>query len=282
MLGIKSLIAINKLFPAPVHPFNIKNEKGLSYARWQFEKGMDTILFYTKKYTEEEMFGNKTVIDIGCGAGGKSLYYASKGAKKVFGVEILEKYRQEAEGLARELGLSDKFSFVTADSANLPFDDNFADTIIVNDAMEHVENPEKTILEMIRAIKPGGRIYINFPPYHHPFGAHLSDAVYIPWVHLFYSEKTLIGAYKQLVSKMPDGKDRISFRISKGKNGNEYFSYINKMTVNRFKNMLKKLGVTPVYYKEEPLRPFLSLFAKVPLLKELFIRMVVCVIEKTT
>ena len=41
------------------------------------------------------MFKDKTVADIGCGAAGKSLYYASLGAKKVLGVEILAKYEAE-------------------------------------------------------------------------------------------------------------------------------------------------------------------------------------------
>ena len=56
--------------------------------------------------------------------------------------------------------------------------------------------------------------------------------------------------------------------------------YINKMTLSRFKKMLKKLGVTPVYYKEIPLRKFLTPLAKLPLTKEMFVKMAVCVIEK--
>jgi ubiquinone/menaquinone biosynthesis C-methylase UbiE len=280
MIGEKILKAANKLFPAPVHPFNLMNDKTMTYARWQYERGLDTIRLFLKKYTAQEMFEGKEVLDVGCGAGGKSLYYAANGAKFVYGVEILEKYRQEAEGLAGELGLSAKFSFVAADSARLPFEDNSIDTIIVNDAMEHVAEPQKTLTEMLRVVKPGGRIYVNFPPYHHPFGAHLSDAIYIPWVHLFFSEKTLINSYKNLVADKPDGKERIEFRISKRADGSEYFSYINRMTIKRFKSILRALDISPAYYKEEPLRSVLSFAARLPLLKELFVKMVVCVIEK--
>ncbi|HAS92002.1 MAG TPA: class I SAM-dependent methyltransferase, partial [Clostridiales bacterium] len=45
--------------------------------------------------------------------------------------------------------------------------------------------------------------------------AHLSDAIGIPWVHVFFSEKTLINTYKELVKNLPDGAERIDFRISK-------------------------------------------------------------------
>ena len=81
-LSSKILKSINPLFPKQVHPFNLQNEGNKTYAEWQFEKGANTIAFYTQKYTPEEMFKDKYVLDMGCGAGGKSLYYASLGAKK--------------------------------------------------------------------------------------------------------------------------------------------------------------------------------------------------------
>lgn len=278
--GSKVIIAVNRLFKAPVHPFNLQNDGIETYGEWQFERGKTTIEYFLKKYREEDMFKNKTVIDIGCGAAGKSIYYAHIGAKKVYGVEILEKYRKQAEELAQKKGLADKFEFVCADCAALLFPNEFADTVIVNDAMEHIDNPEGTIREITRILKRNGRIYINFPPYYHPMGAHLTDVIYIPWVQLFFSDKTLIESYKKLVEKLPDGNERINFRISEDKNGNEYFSYINKMTVKRFKKILKNLEIAPAYYAEVPLRKFLAPLAKAPILKELFIKTVVCVIEK--
>lgn len=111
-------------------------------------------------------------------------------------------------------------------------------------------------------------------------GAHLTDAIYIPWVHLFFPEKVLIESYRELIKDLPDKEDRLKFRISKRKDGSEYFSYINKMTIKRFHRILKKLSIKPVYYSEEPLRKFISPLAKTPLLKEAFVKMVVCIIEK--
>ncbi len=280
MIRTKILTTINKMFKEPVHPLNLQNDGVKTYAQWQYEKGEETIKFYLKNYTQDEMFKDKTIVDIGCGAAGKSLYYASCGAEKVIGVEILEKYKKEAETLAEDLGLTDKFSFVTADAGNLPFEDESIDTVIMNDAMEHVDHPEEVLKEIKRILKKGGRLYVNFPPYHHHFGAHLSDAIYLPWVHLFFSEKVLIEAYKELVKNLPDGKERIEFRISRNENNKEYFSYINHMTIKRFNKILKNLEIEPVYYHYEPLRNFLKPFGKIPLFREIFVKMVVCVIEK--
>lgn len=273
------LLFLNKLFPKVVHPFNLNNNNEMTYARWQYEKGENTILNYLDFTSRDEMFENKTVLDIGCGAGGKSLYYAKLGASHVYGVDVVSEYEKESGELAKELELSDKFTFLCCDAKDMPYEDNTFDTVIMNDAMEHVDCPNEVLNEIIRVLKPGGRVYINFPPYNHPFGAHLSDAINIPWVHMFFSEKTLIKAYKKLVSPLPDGERRTNFRISE-KDGKEYFSYINKMTLKRFKRILKEENIVPVYYNEIPLRGFLKPLARLPLFREMFVKMAVCIIEK--
>ena len=274
------LIKLNKRFNEPLHPFNLRNDGVTTYAKWQFAKGEDTIKFFLNFTTIEEMFQNKTVVDIGCGAAGKTLYYASLGADRIIGLEILEKYREEANALAEDMGYADKFSFVCADAATTGLESSSIDTVIMNDAMEHVENPNSVLQECLRILKPGGRVFINFPPYYHPFGAHLSDAIFIPWVHVFFSERTLINAYKRLVSSKPDGDERVDFRISTDESGQEYFSYINKMTIKRFKSILKNIPAKRVYYREAPLRKVFAAPAKLPFLKEFFVKMVVVVLEK--
>ena len=276
----KVLLALNRCFKPPVHPLNLQNDGVMSYAMWQYKRGEETIKNYLAFTSKEEMFSGKTVVDIGCGAGGKSLYYAACGAEKVIGVEILESYRAEATALANELGLADRFEFICADAAALPFADGSIDTLIMNDAMEHVGRPDAVLAEALRVLAKGGRLFVNFPPLNHPFGAHLSDLIYIPWVHLFFPESTLVEAYKHLARSVPDGDDRVAFRISTQEDGREYFSYINHMTIRRFDGILKQYGVSPVYRRHIPLRPFLAPLSKLPFFRELFVKMVVCVFEK--
>jgi ubiquinone/menaquinone biosynthesis C-methylase UbiE len=278
--GTSACKIVNRMFPLPVHPFNLQNQGLKTYGEWQFEKGRETIRFYLDKVSLDEMFKDKIVLDIGCGAAGKTLYYASQGAKKVYGIDIVTRYEKDANKLAKEKGLENRFEFVLGDASKLDFEDNFFDVIIMNDAMEHVDEPLKVLNECYRVLKKGGRLYLNFPPYHHPFGAHLSDAIGVPWVHLFFSDKTLVSVYKDLVKELPDGKERISFRISTDESGREYFSYINKMTVKRFNRILKSTHYNVLYYNEIPLRGFLKPMAVVPGIKEGFVKMVVCILEK--
>lgn len=183
---VSMLEAVNKLFPLPVHPFNTQAQGGKTYAMWQYEKGEQTIKFYLEYTTTDEMFKDKVVLDVGCGAGGKSLYYLTKGAKQVIG---------------------------------------------------------------------------------------------IPWVQRFFSDKTLIAAYKDLVKDKPDGEDRIHFRIGLNEKGEEYFSYLNKMTIKRFAGLKADSGFHVKYYNEAPLRSFLKPLCFGPF-REYFVKMVVCVLEK--
>jgi spore germination protein YaaH len=86
--------------------------------------------------------------------------------------------------------------------------------------------------------------------------------------------------YKELMKDVPDGEERIKFRFSKDENGKEYISYINKMSIKRFKNIIKNMDIHPIYIKYTPLRSIVAPLAKIPVLNEVFYKMVTCVIEK--
>ena len=141
-IGVSLIKFGNRIFKPVRHPFNLADSGEMSYAEWQYEKGMDTVACYAPKYKTYDMFEDKTVLDMGCGAAGKSLYYVSQGASRVVGVDIVQRYEREAEELAKKLGYEKKFSFVCASAFDLPFPDQSFDTIIMNDAMSE-EPPEE-------------------------------------------------------------------------------------------------------------------------------------------
>lgn len=277
-LSSQLLLTLNKLFPVPVHPFNLANQGKMSYAEWQFQKGALTIQHYKPFIDPSEMFKGKKVLDIGSGAGGKTLYYASLGAEHIWGIDIVPHYQAEATALAAAKGMSEVAEFLTGDATRLPFPDNFFDVIIANDVMEHVDDPEGTLREAHRVLRPGGRFYTNFPPYYHPHGAHLSDVIGMPWVHAVWSEPALIEAYAELVKDLPDAEMRLKLRLGDPATNRERITYINKMTIARFDRIIKQAPLKVAYYRRVPLRGFLAPMAKA--VPEFFNKAVVCVLEK--
>lgn len=341
-MSVETILKLNKRFRLPEHPFNDRSGDALAYAKWEYERAAGSLACFAPYYAPGDILFRKKVLDVGCGAGGKSIWYAEKWAADVTGVELLEKYRDQAEAFAMRkhigpdpvspdqqdpysMGQAPRgsFRFICADASDTGLPSESFDTIIMNDAFEHLADPEAVLAECGRLLRPGGRVFINFPPYGHPYGEHLSDLIGIPWVHRLFPEKDCIEAYRQLAEELDaeteqyeqpgrpetersakdkagrpavSGAERIALRISEDKNGALKNSYINKMSLKRFAKIRKELatqasgtvGGTPaqgalrvVLYKEKPLRSWLAPLAKIPGIKENFVRMAVCVLEKT-
>lgn len=279
-MSVKSLLRLNRRFAPVSHPFNDEASGGMTYGEWEFSRGAAAVSCYEKRFPPEEMFSGRDVLDVGCGEGGKTLYFLSLGAKSVAGIDAVSDYREKAVALAERLGFSGGYSFVTGDATSLPFKDASFDAVTMNDFFEHVGSPEKALSEAMRVLRPGGRLYINFPPYYHPYGAHLSDAINIPWVHMLYGEKTLIGAYEALTEPLPDRERRLRLKISVSENGEKHISYINKMTLKKARKIIAASGIKPVYKRFIPLRRWLAPLSFLPGLREMLIKMAVYVFEK--
>lgn len=93
-------------------------------------------------------YNDKTILDIGCGPCG-SLEWA-KTARIRVGVDPLA-------SSYRKLGSQDhQMAYVTARSESLPFASNSFDIVTSFNSLDHVNNLDLTISEIIRMVKPGG------------------------------------------------------------------------------------------------------------------------------
>lgn len=277
-LATRILLGLNRFFPRPEHPFNRALAGGGTYADWQFEQAPRNLSQFRGFATPAEMVRGRRCLDLGCGAGGKAVYFASLGAARVVGVDVVPHYAEQGRELARRKGYADRCEFITASATDLPFADGSFDVVMANDVVEHLAEPEQGLLEAHRVLAPGGRIYISFPPYHHPYGAHLSDAIGIPWVHVLFSEPVLGEAYSHLIRHLPDARQRMDLRFGRDRSGELRITYINHMTIRRFRRILAGLPFQVAYYLESPLRGFLRPLQRA--LPEYFTRLVVCVLEK--
>jgi SAM-dependent methyltransferase len=106
-----------------------------------------------------------TAVDVGCGLGylGYTYWlYFGKGGR-YFGVDISPKLIREAEEAAKEWAKGGEASFQVGDAYKLSFPDDFADWIMCQTLLIHLENPEKALAEMLRVAKPGGLIMCQEP-----------------------------------------------------------------------------------------------------------------------
>ena len=114
--------------------------------------------------------GDEKVLDVGCGGGlllnGAAMQLTSG---KATGIDIWAPHSGggNLELLwknARAEGVADKIEFKEADARKMPFDDATFDVVMSSGALHHIshnfDDHERAVREMVRVLKPDGRIVI--------------------------------------------------------------------------------------------------------------------------
>ena len=99
----------------------------------------------------------RSVLDIGCGAGGVTLHILRKHkAGQVTGFDVEEPVIRHAIERAEMMGEKSRASFVQAPPGTLPFDDDSFDIVFSKDALLHVPDKDALFADIFRILKPGG------------------------------------------------------------------------------------------------------------------------------
>lgn len=123
---------------------------------WKFKKLKEKKLtnshyeyFFTTYFgfTKED-YSHKRVMDIGCGPRG-SLEWATNASER-YGLDTLANRYVKMEGKNHQM------KYVQGGSENIPFGDSYFDFVSSFNSLDHVDDLEKSILEIKRVVKPGG------------------------------------------------------------------------------------------------------------------------------
>jgi ubiquinone/menaquinone biosynthesis C-methylase UbiE len=107
----------------------------------------------------------KKLLDLGCGAGENSVYFAKKGARCV-ATDYSPGMVEVALKLAENNGV--KIEGMTANAMQLDFPDNSFDIVYASNLLHHLPDPKMAIGEMQRVLKPGGKACFWDPLKHNP------------------------------------------------------------------------------------------------------------------
>lgn len=102
--------------------------------------------------------GGKSVLDLGCGAGGITLHIARRHSPaRIVGFDVETPVIAAAQARAEAEGFATSVSFVQAPPGRLPFNDGAFDVVFSKDALVHVPDKEAIFAEIFRVLRPGGR-----------------------------------------------------------------------------------------------------------------------------
>lgn len=98
------------------------------------------------------------ILDAGCGQGVTSTYLAKKFSCFIEGVTVVPFEIIKSERLAANMNVSEKVRYSLMDYSHLEFPHESFDAVYTQESLVHSLNIKKTLSELYRVLKPGGRI----------------------------------------------------------------------------------------------------------------------------
>ena len=144
--------------------------KEFDHTRYSIWKSVKTFLDNLPKYS--------IIADVGCG-NGKNIRYRSD--LIFFGNDICE----ELIEIAKTKDKTNRNSYIICNGDRLPYKSNTYDAVICIAVLHHVKNRKRFFDELLRILKPGGKLLVSVWAYEQEKKAkwiHLSGTDYmIPW-----------------------------------------------------------------------------------------------------
>jgi ubiquinone/menaquinone biosynthesis C-methylase UbiE len=101
------------------------------------------------------------VLEVGCGIGVGAVYLARERSCQVTAVDRSPQMIAWAKQRAAEAGVGYRIEHQVADVGRLPFDDSSFDVVLAESVLAFVDDKAAAIAELVRVVKPGGRVGIN-------------------------------------------------------------------------------------------------------------------------
>ena len=104
------------------------------------------------------------ILDVGCGTGEITARLAGLYPRaSLVGVDLIERHLELAR--SRCAGLAGRVAFRKADAFALPFADTAFDLVVCRHVLQAVPRPHEAIAEMVRVLRPGGRLHLLVEDY---------------------------------------------------------------------------------------------------------------------
>ena len=104
-----------------------------------------------------------TLLEDGCGVG-EYLAHLEPLAQQAVGLDY--EFERSLEAHRKAAGV------INAAGEHLPFPNNYFNIVLSHEVLEHVRDDRTTVEEMLRVLKPGGRIILFVPNRGYPFETH--------------------------------------------------------------------------------------------------------------
>ena len=119
---------------------------------------IEELLHWVSASEASSLWPPTSILDVGCGIGGSTLYLAEKFNATATGITLSPVQTTRAKERSESANLSQRTNFIVADALEMPFADESYDLVWSLESGEHMPNKQKFLQECYRVLKPGGTI----------------------------------------------------------------------------------------------------------------------------
>lgn len=230
-------------------------------------------------YINDDSVKNKNILEIGCAEAGLLKFYTSKGAE-CSGLELSDIRFNNAILLNEDNKIHLFQANICKPETYKKYVQGKYDLIIIRDVIEHIQDKKTALLNMYNILKPGGKLFISYPPKYCPYAGHQqtipSMLGKIPYLYLL--PNFLYIGYLKLIN-CPSRK--IEYLIETKKVRISNLQMLGLIAEAGF-NILKKSNwfIRPAYTFRFKLPRIINPFGWIPLLDEIFCNGMLFLLEK--
>lgn len=213
---------------------------------------------YFPGYSLNSVLSGKTVLDLGCWCGGKTVSYAERwNVKNMFGMDVNENFIKAARLFSsKRMNQNIKYNFTVGFGESLPYENGTFNGIVSWDVFEHVQSLKETIKECKRTLKSGGMLFSVFPSYYTPLGGqHLGFVTRMPCLNWFFDPGTLNIAYHEIIESR--GEEAYWYKTKEEDGGDWQMLHggigINGTTFKQFISIVEDIGFSKIHIIPTPL-----------------------------
>lgn len=177
------------------------------------------------------------VMDLATGTGDLAIALRKKGIPKIVGVDLAPQMLHYGR-LKIEKQKLNNIEMLVGDAENLPFDDNTFDSITISFGVRNFENTKEGLKEMLRVLKPNGKVYI----------LEFSEPAPKPVLYLYnlYS-RYLCPLIGRLLSKDPRAYTYLPESIKAFPKGKDFLKILSDCGYNKPQQKRLSFGISTIY-----------------------------------
>lgn len=205
----------------------------------RFLSGGADIIWRKKAIRQLKEVHPQLILDVATGTGDVAIMtYRLLKPQKIVGIDISKGMLELGKQKIDKLGLNDFVELQEGDSETINFPDNSFDAITVAFGVRNFENLRKGLQEMLRVLRPGGKLVVlefSKPKYR-----------VFNWLCNIYMNRITPGLGK-LISKNREAYQYLNHSVKAFPEGNEFLNILNQTGYTHTHLKTLSLGICTIY-----------------------------------